>query len=106
MHHHTVYHWFQLTTRLVGNGGNSCRFVLIPVGNGGQVEGQAVVVSMLNGSLQPFFEEDGILDKETVDMCTAKEAHVVVYTRIAELDVLVGLLRTPGRIKKIFRTCP
>lgn len=55
---------------------------------------------MLYGSLQPFLEEDGILDKETVDVCTAKEAHVVVHTRIAEIDVLVGLLRTPGGIKK------
>ena len=63
VHHHIVYHRLQLTARLVGYGGNSRRLVLIPVGNGGQVEGQAIVVPMLNGDFQPFLKEDGILNK-------------------------------------------
>ena len=70
VYHHIVYHRLQLTARLVGNGRDSRRLVLIPVSNGSQVERQAIVVSMLDGGFQPFLEEDGILNKEPIDMCT------------------------------------
>ena len=91
VHHHIVYHRLQLTARLVGYGGNSRRLVLIPVGNGGQVEGQAIVVPMLNGGFQPFLKEDGILNKEPIDMCTPQESDIIIHTWIAEVDMLVGL---------------
>lgn len=104
VHHHIVYHRLQLTARLVGYGGNSRRLVLIPVGNGGQVEGQAIVVPMLNGGFQPFLKEDGILNKEPIDMCTPQESDIIIHTWIAEVDMLVGLFRAPGGVEQIFRT--
>ena len=62
VHHHIVYHRLQLTARLVGYGGNSRRLVLIPVGNGGQVEGQAIVMPL--GS--PIGSNKGIATKEFI----------------------------------------
>ena len=93
VHHHIVYHRLQLTARLVGNGGNSRRPVLIPVGNGSQVKGQAIIVPMLDGSFQTFLKEDGILNKEPIDMCTPQESDIIIHTWIAEVDVLVGFFR-------------
>ena len=72
--------------------------------NGGQVEGQAIVVPMLNGGFQPFLKEDGILNKEPIDMCTPQESDIIIHTWIAEVDMLVGLFRAPGGVEQIFRT--
>ena len=100
VYHHIVYHRLQLTARLVGNGRDSRRLVLIPVSNGSQVERQAIVVSMLDGGFQPFLEEDGILNKEPIDMCTPQESDIIIHTWIAEVDMLVGLFRAPGGVEQ------
>ena len=104
VHHHIVYHRLQLTALLVGNSRDSRRLVLIPVCNGSQVERQAIVVSMLDGGFQPFLEEDGILNKEPIDMCTPQESDIIIHTWIAEVDMLVGLFRAPGGVEQVFRT--
>ena len=59
------------------------RLPLIPVGDRGQVQGQAVVVPVFNTEAQRLIKVDGasIGDVEPIDVGPAQETDVIIHPR-------------------------
>ena len=61
-----------------------CR-ILIPIGDGGQIQGQVIVGTMLYRAFHTLLKEDGIGYEEAVDMGTSQPAYVIINARIPEI---------------------
>ena len=77
------------------------RFLLIPVGNSGNIQREVVVVAVLNAESERLVEVDGICDVESVHVCAAQTTDVVVHARIAVVGVAEQRVRAPRCIEVI-----
>ena len=78
--------------------------ILIPIGNGCQIQRQIIIRTMLYRSFNTLLKEDGISYEEAVNMGTSQPADIIIHTRIPEIRMRECLFRAPGSIEEIFRT--
>ncbi len=86
----------------MGWGEGEVGFGLVPVGDGGEVEGEDVGVAVFDGGAEGGFEGDWVVEEEAVVVGAAEPAEAVGDAGETEVGVVVELFGGEGGVEEVF----